>query len=101
MRLRWRILGYGLIAVLVVGLYQAKIGADATRAEVARLEAEVQLARAQTRTLAIEAAHLSRPARIEALAARHLGLHPPEGPTPMGLDALDAAAPAPPLGEGE
>jgi cell division protein FtsL len=63
-----------LIAVLAFGLYRTKAEADAARVRIETLEREVADARAEVRTLAAEAAYLSNPGRIEALASERLGL---------------------------
>ncbi|MBU6372562.1 MAG: cell division protein FtsL, partial [Alphaproteobacteria bacterium] len=86
---RWfDIVAIVLIVVLAVGLYRAKLDADAARVRIERLEREVAEARDQVRTLAAEAAYLSAPDRIETLARQKLGLTPA---TPAQAIAPDAA----------
>lgn len=97
---RWfDIVAIVLIVVLAVGLYRAKLDADAARDRIAKLEREVAEARDQVRTLAAEAAYLSAPDRIEALARKRLGLTPAtpaQAIAPADANAaLDARAPRP------
>lgn len=64
--------------LLAVALYRAKSEADAVRARVVMLEAQIAHTRAEAKVLAAEAAMLDSPARIERLAKRHLNMVPPE-----------------------
>jgi cell division protein FtsL len=91
-----------LIVALAIGLYRTKVEADAARARIAKLEREIGDARAQVRTLAAEAAYLSSPDRIEALARQRLGLRPAtpaQAKSTVDAEAaLDARAPIAPPG---
>ncbi len=64
--------------LLAVALYRAKSEADAVRARVVALEAQIAHTRAETKVLAAEGAVLDSPARVERLARRHLNMAPPE-----------------------
>lgn len=61
-----------LIVVLAIGLYKAKTDAARTEAHVRQLQSQVEESEADLRALRAEIAHLESPARIEALAERHL-----------------------------
>ncbi len=81
--------------LLAVGLYKSKTEADAARANVARLHAEVAAAADEIRLLKAEVAHLESPARIEALARAKLGLAPAALSQHRTLDHLERALPPP------
>lgn len=61
-----------LVVVLAIGLYKAKTDAARTEAHVRELQNQVEEGEADLRALRAEIAHLESPARIEALAERHL-----------------------------
>lgn len=69
---------------LVAGLYRVQSEATEARGRIEALEDKIADAEGEVRRLAAEAAALSRPARIEALAQRKLGVGP------ASLEQLDA-----------
>jgi cell division protein FtsL len=88
-----------LILLLAVGLYKAKTEADMARSRVAALEAQVEAARAEVKTLAAESAYLENPDRIEKLAKEQLGLKPAGLAQHKPIGDIDGvlAQPSPPL----
>ena len=62
-----------VIVVLAIGLYKAKTDASKTQSRVRALEGEIAETEASMRALRAEIAALETPARVEALAERHLG----------------------------
>lgn len=89
-----------LIAVLVIGLYKAKTDAAKTEAHVRALQTEITESEAELRALRAEIAHLESPARIEALAERHLGVTPGIETPALPEAAIDARLPAPRAAKG-
>jgi cell division protein FtsL len=81
--------------VLAIGLYRAKTEADTARARVAALEAQVESARTEIKTLAAELAVLESPARIEALAKARLRLAPVKPSQVRPLSEIGSALPPP------
>ena len=84
-----------LIAVLAIGLYRAKTDAAKTQAHVDQLQSDIAESEAALRALRAEIARLESPARIEALAERHLGVTPGEEAAALPESAIDARLPAP------
>jgi cell division protein FtsL len=91
----FNIIAAALIVLLAVGLYKAKTEADIARARVSTLEAQVEQARAQVKSLSAESAYLENPDRIEKLANRQLGLKQAALGQHRPLSDLDAALPPP------
>ncbi|MBL8549489.1 MAG: hypothetical protein JNJ73_05855 [Hyphomonadaceae bacterium] len=81
-----------VILALAFGLYKSKTDAEAARARIADLSAEVSETRAEVRALRAEAAHLESPAHIEALASENL---PPAPPAQVRPERDLAGLPAP------
>jgi len=89
-------IGAGLLIVaLAIGLYRAKTDAAKTEAHVLQLESQVAEREATLRALRAEIAHLESPARIEALAERHLGVTPGAETEAMPEAAIAQRLPAP------
>jgi len=84
-----------LIVALAIGLYKAKTDASRTEAHVRQLEVQVAESEAAMRALRAEIAHLESPARIEALAARHLGVTPGAETEAAPEAAIDQLLPPP------
>lgn len=64
--------------LLAIALYRAKSEANAVRAHVMELEAQIDHVRAETKVLAAEGAVLDSPARVERLAKQHLDMTAPK-----------------------
>jgi cell division protein FtsL len=76
-RRHWYSLTAGVIViVLAFGLYRSALEAEARRAEVRSLQAQIAAIRAENQVLASEAAMLGNPRRIEQLAVEKLGMRP-------------------------
>lgn len=84
-----------LIVLLAVGLYKAKTDAAKAEAHVRDLQAQVEESEADMRALRAEIAHLETPARVEALAERHLGLAVGSESAALPESAIDQRLPAP------
>jgi cell division protein FtsL len=69
------IAGAVVVAVLAVGVYRAKLGAEETQGKIDGLNAEVKKVNEQISVLKAEEAYLSRPERIGPIA-RGMGLQP-------------------------
>lgn len=89
------IAGAVLIVALAVGLYKAKTDAAKTEARVRALQTQIADAEADLRALRAEIAHLESPARIEALAERHLGVVVGAEGAALPEAALETKLPAP------
>ena len=90
-----------LIVVLVIGLYKAKADASKTEAHVRALQTQIADREAQMRALRAEIAQLESPARIEALAERHLGVAPGDETAALPEASIDTRLPAPRAKAGE
>ena len=71
------IFGLVVIAVLIVGLYRAKYGAQEARAEIKAVETEIAEAEGRIVLLEAELSHMIRREWIEEYARRELGMAPP------------------------
>jgi hypothetical protein len=70
------LVGAGVLAALILGVYLAKTVAGRERAEIARVERQIAAEKARIRLLQAEVAHLEQPGRIERLSTLYLGLEP-------------------------
>ncbi|MEL6473327.1 MAG: septum formation initiator family protein [Pseudomonadota bacterium] len=70
------LIGFAVIALLVIGLYRAKSGASDTEKEIAEVEAAIAEAEERQLLLEAELAHLSRREWIEDYARNQLGMGP-------------------------
>lgn len=68
------LVGFGLLVVLILGVYLAKTIAGGERTDIARVERQIDSERARVRLLQAEVAHLEQPGRIEQLSSAYLGL---------------------------
>lgn len=73
---RLAIAGAVVVAVLAVGVYRAKLGAEETQASIDDLRGEVRKVGDQIKVLKAEEAYLARPERIGPIARNQLGLAP-------------------------
>lgn len=90
-----------LIVVLAIGLYKAKTDAAKTEAHVNQLQDDIAESEATLRALRAEIARLESPARIEALAERHLGVTPGEEAPALPESAINTRLPQPRAKAGE
>lgn len=81
-----------LLASLVLGVYLAKTMAGGERAEIARVEREIEAERTRIRLLEAEVAHLEQPARIGRLSEDFLGMGPVPASRETTPEALAAVA---------
>lgn len=68
--------GLAVIAVLIFSLYRAKYGARETVQEIAEIDVQIELARAEQSDLLAEFSHRSRQDWIENYARTQLGMVP-------------------------
>jgi cell division protein FtsL len=74
--MRLAIAGGLVVAALAVGVYRAKMGAEATEARIEAVQGEIDAAEERINVLKAEEAYLARPERIGPLARRDAGLAP-------------------------
>jgi len=67
---------FGVLVLLILGVYLAKTVAGRERAEIASAERQIAAEKARIRLLQAEVTHLEQPARIEHLSETYLGLGP-------------------------
>jgi len=77
-----------LLVALVLGVYLAKTMAGRERAEIARMDRQIDEEHARIRLLQAEVAHLEEPARLERLSAAYLGMAPVSIKRDVGPDGL-------------
>jgi hypothetical protein len=70
------LVGVGLLAMIILGVYLAKTVAGRERAEIARVERQINAEKARIRLLQAEVAHLEQPGRMERLSTAYLGFRP-------------------------
>lgn len=70
------VVALGLLVVLILGVYLAKTIAGRERAEIARIERQIQAEKTRIRLLQAEVTHLEQPSRIGRLSEAYLGLEP-------------------------
>ncbi|MDJ0920116.1 MAG: septum formation initiator family protein [Henriciella sp.] len=68
--------GLAVIAVLIFSLYRAKFGARETVAQIAEVDAQIEIALAEQTELLAEFSHRSRQEWIEDYARTQLGMVP-------------------------
>ena len=86
------LVGVGLLAVIILGVYLAKTVAGRERAEIAQVERQIEGERERIRLLHAEVAFLEQPARIERLSSEYLGLAPISARNETTLEDLDKLA---------
>jgi cell division protein FtsL len=92
--------GAGVLLILVVGLYLTKTFAGDEGADIARTETRISEEQRQIRLLQVELSYLERPRRVEALAARYLGMEPTAPKQEIKLADLQRVAGPPPAAAG-
>lgn len=85
------IVAAGVLAVLALGLYMAKMQAAEDRDEIAGLRAQLLEHRRAITVLKAEIAHLEEPDRLKYLAQTYLGLSPREARQEPGQTGLVAS----------
>lgn len=70
------IVAMAILTAIVLGVYLAKTIAGRERAEIARVERQIDIERERIRLLHAEVAFLEQPERIERLSSAYLGLAP-------------------------
>jgi cell division protein FtsL len=68
--------GAGVLLVLVLAVYLAKTGAGGKRADIDKVQQQINAEQTQIRLLRAEVASLEQPERLEALSSQYLGLQP-------------------------
>lgn len=107
---RWRgfrvvnLVGWGLLAAMILGVYLAKTMAWGERNQIASVEIQIRQEKLRIRLLEAEVAHLEQPRRLEALSAGALGMAPIGPKQEIALDDLhrferQKPIPAPTLAE--
>jgi cell division protein FtsL len=82
------LIGVALLVTVIVGVYLAKTIAGRERADLARIERQIDGEKARIRLLQAEVAHLEQPGRIERLSTSYLGLKPVSARNEATLDQL-------------
>ncbi|HET6971936.1 MAG TPA: cell division protein [Phenylobacterium sp.] len=90
------LVGFGLLVVIILGVYLAKTVAGRERAEIASVEKKIDGETARIRLLQAEVAHLEQPGRIERLSVTYLGLKPVSVKNEASVDQLIEIAHTPP-----
>ncbi|MEM8921123.1 MAG: cell division protein FtsL [Pseudomonadota bacterium] len=86
---RFLLFALALLVVLAVSVYRAKLGAQSSHEEIAKIEAEIARLEQELAVLRAEEAHLERPDRIGPLAKDHLGLGRMSPDQYVDIDALE------------
>jgi cell division protein FtsL len=86
------VIGFGLLIVLILGVYLAKTIAGRERTEIAQVERQIEIEKTRIRLLEAEVAHLEQPARIEALATTYLQMQPIDAERETTPEALTRVA---------
>ncbi len=79
------------LAVVAVVIYQVKYETRGLEQRVSRLQTTIGQERDAIGILRAEWSHLNRPARLERLARKHLGLRPLEATQVADRDAISSA----------
>ena len=86
------IVAMGLLAAIVLGVYLAKTIAGRERAEIARVERQIDMERDRIRLLHAEVAFLEQPSRIERLSRAYLGMAPTKAKRETTVEDLSRIA---------
>ena len=95
------IFGWIVVAILILGLYRAKYGANDARAEIVAIEADIMAAQSQKALLEAELSHMIRREWIEEYARRELGMGPPRADQYVDAESLFADAETPTASDAE
>ena len=96
----------GALMALILGVYLAKTIAGRERAEIARIERQIDAEKTRIRLLQAEVSHQEQPQRLERLSSAYLGLQPVSLKREVTIDDLAGVArketppmppPAPPV----
>jgi hypothetical protein len=86
------LVGIAIAFTLMVGLYQAKTEAQATRKRIVTLESELRETKRAISARQAEIAYLERPERLKTLARDNLRLKPVAAEQMKSLDDLEESA---------
>jgi len=78
----------GVLVLIIVGVYLAKTIAGGERAEIAKIDRQIDSEKQRIRLLDAEVAHLEQPGRIERLSVAYLGLEPVSAKREATVDQL-------------
>ncbi len=92
--------GLAVIAVLIFSLYRAKYGARESSLQIAAIEEQIEVARAEQTDLLAEFSHRSRQEWIEEFARNELGMVPARAEQFVRTVDLDGRV-GPPIVESE
>lgn len=70
------LVGFGLLVMIVLGVYLAKTMAGNKRAAIATIERQIKVEKSRIRLLQAEVAHLEQPGRLERLSVSYLNMAP-------------------------
>jgi len=87
---------FGVLLVLALVVYLAKTHAGGERADIDRIQAQIDDERARVTLLRAEVARLEQPERLESLSAKYLHLQPIAPDHEIGANGLAAVAHPPP-----
>ena len=77
-----------LLVALILGTYLAKTMAGRERADIARMDRQIDDEKERIRLLQAEVAHLEEPARLERLSEAYLGMAPVSIKRDVSVDTL-------------
>ena len=77
-----------LLVALILGVYLAKTMAGRERADIARMDRQIDEEQQRIRLLQAEVAHLEEPARLEHLSESYLGMGPVSIKRDVSVDTL-------------
>jgi hypothetical protein len=91
------LVGIGLLVAIILGVYLAKTMAGRERAEIAKIERQINGEKARIRLLQAEVAHLEQPGRLERLSVTYLKMEPVTAHREATVDQIiDLARAGPP-----
>ncbi|WP_411286316.1 cell division protein [Phenylobacterium sp.] len=82
----------GALMALILGVYLAKTIAGRERAEIARIERQIDAEKTRIRLLQAEVSHQEQPQRLERLSSAYLGLQPVSLKREVTIDGLAEVA---------
>ena len=86
------LVGWGLLATVILGVYLAKTMAWGERNQIAAIDIQIRQEKLRIRLLQAEVAHLEQPRRLAALSSGALGMAPIGAKQEIGLDDLQRFA---------
>jgi cell division protein FtsL len=88
---------FGLLCVMMLGVYFAKTSAGGERARIDQVERRIAEEKSQIRMLDAEVAYLERPRRVGHLAESYLQMQPLKAERETSVEALSVVAAKPVL----